>query len=65
MPKKGGIQFFLNEKQMGDVERVVKTLKASGSLDKELSIGQVSKSLLLTFIKEMSGDTEEKGEEGS
>lgn len=64
MPKKGGIQFTLNIGQMEDVNRVVKTLKASGVLDKGLSIGQVSKSLLLEFIRDMQGNTEEGEGEG-
>jgi len=52
-------QFYLNIRETEMVNDVVNTMKSTGALDEELSIGQIAKSLLLTFVKGMKKEVKE------
>ena len=64
MVKKTIVTFYLNKKEMKTAETVVGTLKSTGYISEEASMGQVAKQVFLAFIQDMlSAKNKKKKEE--
>jgi len=63
MAKKTIVTFYLNKKEMRTAETVVKTLKSTGYISEEASMGQVAKHVFLAFLDDMLSAKNKKKEE--
>ena len=61
--KRAIVSFYLNKREMRTAEAVIKTLKSTGHISEEASMGQVAKLVFLGFLEDMLSAKSKKKEE--